>query len=175
MVRDVEFTARTARELEPPRESGRLADHLHRIGEEDAGLFALGSSGIDLGASFTGRGHAEQADAARDRGFAVALALFDVGAAEPAAAIGAFPAEQAADDEGLARLQPERLALELAFGKLQHLLEEAEGMGCGFEIEPDPVGALQVVQVSAASIAHVRAGNDFARNNGAGVISRPVS
>ena len=42
MVRDVEFTHRTAGELQPPRQCRRLADHLHRVGEEDTGLFALG-------------------------------------------------------------------------------------------------------------------------------------
>lgn len=101
--------------------------------------------------------------------------MLDVGAAESAATVGAFPAEQAADDEGLARLQPERLALELPFGKLQHLLKEPEGVVCSLEIEPDPVGALQVVEVSATGIAHMRPGNDLAGNDCASVIGRPVS
>ena len=174
-MRDVEFTAGTARELQPPRESGRLADHLHRVGKKNAGLFPFGRRRINLGASFPGSRHAKQTDATRDRRFAIAFALFDVGAAEATAAISTFPAEQAADDEGLAWLQPERLALELAFGKLQHLLEKTEGMVCSFEIEADAVGAIQVVEVSATGIAHMRSGDDLAGNNRAGVIGRPVS
>ncbi len=175
VVRDVEFAPRTARELQPPRQCRRLADHLHRVGKENAGLFTLGGRRINLGAGFTGSGHPEQTNPTRDRRFAVAFALFDVSAAKPAAAVGAFPAEQAADDEGLARLQPERLAFELAFGKLQHLLEEPEGVVCSLEIEPDPVGALEVVEVSATGIAHVRPGNDLAGNNRASIVGRPVS
>src|SRR5690606_23097209 len=130
---------------------------------------------IDLGAGFPGSRHAEQANPAGDRRFTVALTLFDVGPAKPPAAVGAFPAEQTADDEGLARFQPEGLALELAFGKLQHLLEEPEGMVCSLEIEPDPIGALQIVEVSATGIAYVRSGNDLARNDRAGIVGRAVS
>jgi hypothetical protein len=48
-------------------------------------------------------------------------------------------------------------------------------MVCSLEIEPDPIGALQIVEVSATGIAYVRSGNDLARNDRAGIVGRAVS
>ena len=74
----------------------------------------------------------------------------------------ALPAEQRADNESLARLQFERLPLELAFGKLQHLLEEGEGVPRRIVVEPDAILALQIRDVPFAGIAYMRSGYNLA-------------
>ena len=64
-----------------------------RVLEQDVGLFLLGPRGVDLGTRLVVGRHAVQADAAGERGLAVPLTLFDVGAPEPPRAVGALPPE----------------------------------------------------------------------------------
>jgi hypothetical protein len=54
---------------------------------------------------------------------AVALAFLDIGPPEPPRSVSALPAEQDPNLERLRRVQDERLALELALRKLEHVLE----------------------------------------------------
>jgi hypothetical protein len=48
-------------------------------------------------------------------------------------------------------------------------------MVCNFEIEANTIDAIQVVEMSATNIAHIRSDDDLADNNRTGVIDRPVS
>jgi hypothetical protein len=80
-------------------ERRRLVDHGDGIPEQHHRLVAVGRRGIDLGPILAVCHHAVEADAGGERRLAVALALLDVGAAEPAPAVLPLPAEQRTDDE----------------------------------------------------------------------------
>src|SRR6185312_5097618 len=159
---NVELAPVPATEFQSLRQGGRLLDHLHRIGEQNAGLIALGRCGVYLRASLAVRYHAVQADSARQWRLAVTLALLNVGAAESALTVRLLPAEQRADDESLRRMQLERLAVELALRQLQHSLEEPErGIRCiTVKVQAALLSLFQVKQVTAAGVADVRASDD---------------
>src|SRR5690606_13801728 len=110
------------------------------------------------------------------RGFAVALALLDVGPAKPPRSVLAHPSEDAADDERLSRLKLKRQPLELALRQPKHVLEEPELVVGLFLVEPQPpfLAMLQVIEVTSAGVADMRPGDNLARQHALGVIVNAV-
>jgi hypothetical protein len=86
---------------QPLAQIRRLPNHLHGITEQDHRLVAVRSRRVNLGPGLAIGGQAIKADASSERRLAVALALFDVGAAEPPRSVRPLPTEQRADLECL--------------------------------------------------------------------------
>ncbi len=152
----------------------RRVRHGDGIAEQDVGLVAVLGDGVALGPLHAAIPQRVEADGGRDRRLDLALAGLDPRRPEPQPAVRPLPAEQRPDDECLARLQPKRFALELAFGKLQHLLEEGKSVACRIMVEPDAVLALQIRDVPFAGIAHMRPGDDLALDHRLGIGECPV-
>ena len=91
-------------------------DHALGLVEHDPRLVAGGRGGIDLGALLAVGDQQVERDAGRERALAVLPRHRAVGGAEAPQAIGALPAEQRADDEGLPGSEREGLPGPLALG-----------------------------------------------------------
>lgn len=178
---DVVLAPGAAAELKPAGESGRLADHLHRVGEENLGLVAGGTGRVDLGAVFTVGVETEQADAAHHRALTVALSHFDERPTKaPNQAVVAvldLPAEQRAEDEDLGGFQQEGAAVELPFAQLQDGFEISKNVGRCFNVPNQAAcgAARDVVEVTTAGVADVGAGDDLAAQDRVGVSGRAVN
>lgn len=170
-----------AAEAEPLFQGGRLLDHLDGIAEQDACLRLRGAGRVYLRASFLVGNETVEADAARERRLAVALALLDVGPPKPTppAVLRAveLPAEQGPDNERLRRVRPEGLVIELAFAELQLLFEEAQRARRLVSIEPQPslVTLFEVVEMAATGVADMGPGDDLPGDYGLGIGGCPVS
>jgi hypothetical protein len=79
-----------------------------------------------------------QPDARNEGTLAPALPGLDVGQSEAARAVCTEPSEEAANDEGLRRLQHERLALELAAVQAQDSGKEPLRVVGPLQVEPEP-------------------------------------
>jgi hypothetical protein len=65
MVGNVELAPRPTAELQPLGQRRRLLHHLHRVGEQDSGLFAFRRGGVNLGSGLSVGRHTEEANAPR--------------------------------------------------------------------------------------------------------------
>ena len=112
---------------DPALERGRAPDHALGLVEHDARLVAGGGGGVDLGALLAVGDQQVERDAGRERALAVLARHGAVGGAEAPQAIGALPAEQAADHERLPGSEGEGLPGPLALGVAQEA-EEVDRM-----------------------------------------------
>src|SRR4029453_7620155 len=125
---DVEIVDQDA---DPAFECRRGADHALGLVKYDAGLIAAGGGGVDLGAVLAVGDQQVETDAGREGALAVLPRHGAVGGPEAPEAIGAFPAEQAADHESLPGRELEGLPGPLALGMTKEA-EEVDGVArCG--------------------------------------------
>ncbi len=150
--------------LDSGGERRRHVHHRHGVAEQDHGLVALGRGGVDLRALLAIGNQAIQTDPTDQRRLARAFARLDIRQAEPAKAFLGVPAEQAAHDECLPGCEQERRAFVVAAVEAQHVFEEPY-RPIGLFLSPLQAAGRpqrQVVQVTLASVAHIRASDNRA-------------
>jgi hypothetical protein len=141
-------------DADPASERGGGAHHALGLVEHDAGLIARGGGRVDLGALLAIGDQQIERDTGREGALAVLAGDGAIRGAEAAQAIGALPAEQAADDERLPGRETEGLACPLAFAVAQEA-EEGDGVAGRLEVEAQAStsATLKIIQVALAGQA----------------------
>jgi hypothetical protein len=115
-----------------------------------------------------------QADAGRRRRLAVLPRNLLVSDPESPGPVGVLPAEDAADNETLPRLQMQIRPGPFALGVFQALDEPDRRLGfVGVEPDPAPAARLDVADVTLGRLAHVPASDDLARSHALDVGGEP--
>lgn len=117
---------------------GRLIHHDFSITKENACLLFCDGRGIDLCAGFAICEESEDANAASEWRFSIALADLNIGSAETAITILALPSVQVAQDELLPAFQDEILAIKLTISEEKERLKEFNRVFSGVNVEVDP-------------------------------------
>ena len=147
--------------LDPAPERRGGADHALGLVEHDPRLVAGGGSRIDLGALLAVGHQQVERDAGRQGTLAVLAGHGAVGGAEAPQTVGALPAEQRADHEGLPGRQREGLPRPLALAVAQEA-EELDRMLPRLRIEAQASRCTtgEVRQMARAGQAHQAVGEN---------------
>lgn len=170
-IGEVPFAPGTAALDQPSRQMRALIDHGDRVTKQNLSLILIDRSRIDLRSRLAIGQHHVKPDASRQGRLAIALRQFDEGYSKAPRVVRRLPAEQGADDELLALVQYERLALVLAAVQTQHITEEADRPFGRVSIPSQSTrrSMPQIVEMSLAGEMYQRAGRDLARADPPGV------